>query len=84
MAPRRAYGTRIDALLAAVTSPAGLGQQFGAGLSEAELRYLINAEWARTADDVVWRRSKLGLRLTPQQIASIDEAMRRLRYQKAA
>ena len=72
----RAYGTRIDTMLDGVTSEAGLGRQFGAGLSEAELRYLIGAEWARTADDVVWRRSKLGLRLTPAQIEAIDAVMK--------
>ena len=42
-----------------------LGAVFGADLTEAELRYLVEAEWARTAADVVWRRSKLGLRLSP-------------------
>ncbi|MBC7636867.1 MAG: glycerol-3-phosphate dehydrogenase, partial [Acetobacteraceae bacterium] len=47
------------------------GQDFGAGLSEAEIRYLIVHEFARSADDIVWRRSKLGLRLTPDQIATI-------------
>ena len=65
----RAYGTRIDTLLAGATA---LGQDFGAGLSEAEIRYLIAHEFARSADDIVWRRSKLGLRLTPDQIATID------------
>ncbi|MGD0110217.1 MAG: glycerol-3-phosphate dehydrogenase, partial [Rhodopila sp.] len=48
----------------------------GADLTEAELRYLVSAEWARTAQDVVWRRSKLGLRLTEGEIATIDDAMR--------
>ena len=80
----RAYGTGIHTLLAGISAPAGLGQQFGAGLSEAELRYLIDVEWATTAEDVVWRRSKLGLRLTPEQIAAIDDAMRDLRYARAA
>lgn len=74
----RAYGTRIDTLLDGAASEADLGRQFGAGLTEAELRYLAAAEWARTAEDVVWRRSKLGLRLTPEQIAAVDEAMRGL------
>jgi glycerol-3-phosphate dehydrogenase len=54
---------------------ADLGRVFGADLTEAELRYLVNAEWARTADDVVWRRSKLGLLLSPDQIAAIDDAI---------
>jgi len=65
----RAYGTKIDTLLADATE---LGQDFGAGLSAAEIRYLIAYEFARSAEDVVWRRSKLGLRLTPDQIATID------------
>jgi glycerol-3-phosphate dehydrogenase len=41
-------------------------------LTEAEVRYLISEEWARTAEDIVWRRSKLGLRLTPEEIAALD------------
>ena len=45
-------------------------------LTEAEVRYLIEQEWARTAEDVVWRRSKLGLRLTPAEIAALDAWMR--------
>ncbi|MEA2742479.1 MAG: glycerol-3-phosphate dehydrogenase, partial [Acetobacteraceae bacterium] len=72
----RAYGTRIHRLLHGATSYADLGREFGAGLTEAELRYLIAAEWARSAADVVWRRSKLGLRLSPGQVTAIDDAMR--------
>ena len=71
----RAYGTRIDRLIGNATCRADLGRVFGSDLTEAELRYLVSAEWARTAADVVWRRSKLGLRLSPDQIAAIDEAM---------
>jgi glycerol-3-phosphate dehydrogenase len=72
----RAYGTRIDAVLNGATSIADLGKVFGADLTEAELRYLVRTEWARTAEDVVWRRSKLGLRLSAEQIAAVDDAMR--------
>jgi glycerol-3-phosphate dehydrogenase len=71
----RAYGTRALVLLAGATSAADLGRVFGADLTEAELRYLASAEWATTAEDVVWRRSKLGLRLTPAQVAAIDTAL---------
>ena len=71
----RAYGTRIDQILGDATCYADLGQEFGADLTEAELRYLMRAEWARTAEDVVWRRSKLGLRLSAEQIAEVDTAM---------
>ena len=70
----RAYGTRANGFI----GDADTGCAFGADLTEAELRYLIDAEWARTAEDVVWRRSKLGLRLTAAEIAAIDSAMRRL------
>jgi glycerol-3-phosphate dehydrogenase len=72
----RAYGTRIDRLLDGATCFDDLGRVFGADLTEAELRYLMEAEWARTAEDVLWRRSKLGLRMTAEQIAAVDEAMR--------
>jgi glycerol-3-phosphate dehydrogenase len=74
----RAYGTNVDAVLGHADTAEALGQDFGAGLSEAELRYLARAEWARTAEDVVWRRSKLGLRMSPTQIAAVDMAMRRI------
>jgi glycerol-3-phosphate dehydrogenase len=74
----RAYGTRVDRFLGHATCAADLGHVFGADLTEAELLYLARTEWARTAEDVVWRRSKLGLRLSTEQIAAIDEAMRRM------
>jgi glycerol-3-phosphate dehydrogenase len=57
----RAYGTRIDRVLGVARSLDDLGTHFGADLTEAEVRYLIKHEWAETADDVLWRRSKLGL-----------------------
>ena len=57
---------------------ADLGTEYGAGLTEAELRYLVRAEWVRTGEDVLWRRSKLGLHLTPEQRAAVDAAVRRI------
>jgi glycerol-3-phosphate dehydrogenase len=72
----RAYGTRIDRVIGDAGCAADLGPVFGADLMEAELRYLVDEEWARTAADVVWRRSKLGLRLSTEQIEAIDGAMR--------
>ncbi len=74
----RAYGTRIRMLLGSATSLDDLGRDYGAGLTEAELRYLVRHEWVRRADDAVWRRSKLGLRLSAAQIAAIDEALDRM------
>src|SRR4051794_33540260 len=67
-----AYGTRAVKLLGNARSMADLGKSFGATLTEREVSYLVTAEWALTAEDIVWRRSKLGLRLTEEQIAGID------------
>jgi glycerol-3-phosphate dehydrogenase len=44
-----------------------LGRSFGAGLTERENNYLVRHEWARTPDDILWRRSKLGLRMTQDE-----------------
>lgn len=71
----RAYGTEAHDLLAGADEAADLGRDFGATLTEAELRWLYAREFARTAEDVVWRRSKLGLRLTDAEIAAIDDWM---------
>jgi glycerol-3-phosphate dehydrogenase len=68
-----AYGTRAGQVLGDAKSPADLGQSFGATLSEREVKYLMSVEWARTADDIVWRRSKLGLRLSAGEIAALDD-----------
>ena len=59
----RAYGTRIEAVIGSAGSLGELGAHMGGNLYEAELRYLFDAEYARTAQDVLWRRSKLGLHL---------------------
>ncbi|WP_366655412.1 glycerol-3-phosphate dehydrogenase [Fodinicurvata sp. EGI_FJ10296] len=71
----RAYGIEARDILRDARSADDLGRDFGATLTEAELRWLMAREYARTADDVVWRRSKLGLKLTPEQIAAIDDWM---------
>jgi glycerol-3-phosphate dehydrogenase len=59
----RAYGTQVHTLLDGVTSENGLGEHFGGDLYARELEYLEAHEFARAADDVLWRRSKLGLHL---------------------
>jgi glycerol-3-phosphate dehydrogenase len=61
----RAYGTRVEGLLGDAASMADLGEDFGAGLTAREVDYLAASEWARTAEDVLWRRTKLGLHLPP-------------------
>ncbi len=59
----RAYGTRVEALLGSARGLTDLGEDLGGGLHEAEAEYLIQREWALSADDILWRRSKLGLHL---------------------
>lgn len=56
-----AYGTRLAAVLGEAKARADLGPSFGEGLTGAEVRYLMAHEWARFADDILWRRTKLGL-----------------------
>jgi glycerol-3-phosphate dehydrogenase len=80
----RAYGTEAREVLGDATKVDDLGRDFGATLTEAELRWLMAREYARTAEDVVWRRSKLGLRLTEAQIAEIDGFMFGERLAQAA
>src|SRR6202023_2795805 len=64
-----AYGTRAAKWLGNAKSADDLGQSFGATLTESEVRYLMTNEWALTAEDVVWRRSKLGLLMSSDEIA---------------
>ena len=71
----KAYGTEARIILGDASEAADLGQDFGATLTEAEVKWLISREFARTAEDVVWRRSKLGLRLSKDQIAALDAFM---------
>jgi glycerol-3-phosphate dehydrogenase len=72
----RLYGTRASALLGDALSIADLGQNFGADLTEAEVRYLIANEWAVTAEDVLWRRTKRGLHLDATQTVALEAWMR--------
>ena len=69
----RAYGTTALAIFVGASCLADCGRDFGHGLTEREVRHLITREWARTAEDVLWRRTKLGLRFGPEEAASLDE-----------
>ena len=68
----RLYGTRADVFLGDAAAPADLGEAFGHGLTAAEADYLITQEWARTAEDILWRRTKLGLHFTPAETARLE------------
>ncbi|MGJ0502225.1 MAG: glycerol-3-phosphate dehydrogenase [Methylocystis sp.] len=69
----RAYGTRVLQILNDARAFSDLGRDFGRGLTEAEIAYLREKEWARTADDVLWRRSKLGLHMSDAQQQALRE-----------
>ncbi|MGP2492234.1 glycerol-3-phosphate dehydrogenase [Mesorhizobium sp. PUT5] len=69
----RLYGTRARVLLGSAGSKAELGRDFGAELYEAEVRYLVDNEWARTAEDILWRRTKRGLHFSPAQVAALED-----------
>jgi glycerol-3-phosphate dehydrogenase len=71
----RAYGARVARVLKQAQQLSDLGAQVAPGLYEAELHYLQREEWAHTADDVLWRRSKLGLHLTEAQRAAVADWM---------
>lgn len=70
------YGTRVAQVLGDARCMEDLGILFGEGLTEAEVRYLQRHEWALTADDVLWRRTKLGLHLQPPDVAALGIYLR--------
>ncbi len=71
-----AYGTRAYQIVEGVRTAEDWGASFGADLSEREVRYLMEHEWARTAEDVLWRRSKLGLAVSALDAGRLDDWMR--------
>jgi len=80
----RAYGTDSRALLGVASALTDLGEGFGATLTAREVAWLMDREYARTAEDVIWRRSKLGLRMDKAQIARLDEWMQARAAKQAA
>jgi len=71
----RAYGTKTPELLGDASRREDLGRAFGAGLTEREIAYLVETEFAQTADDVLWRRSKLGLHMSAQERGEVEAWM---------
>ena len=71
----RSYGTLARTILGDAKSRADLGRDFGHGLSEREVAYLIDREWACCAEDVLWRRTKLGLRFSGAEVAALEAWM---------
>jgi glycerol-3-phosphate dehydrogenase len=70
-----AYGSRVAEILADAKSRADLGQAFGPALTAAEVRYLMAREWARFPDDILWRRSKLGLTMSSEDREALTAFM---------
>ncbi len=69
----RAYGTQARVWLGEAKDAAALGVDFGHGLTEAEVAHMMAREWAQTSEDMLWRRSKLGLRLDRAQVARLEQ-----------
>ena len=67
----RRHGTHAQA----VVGDGDLGEDFGAGLTERELRYFVEREWAQTAEDILWRRTKTGLLMTPAQRERVAQVL---------
>lgn len=80
----RAYGTDARMMLAGVDKLEGTGKAFGGTLTEIEVVWLMKHEFAYDAEDVVWRRSKLGLRLSKDEISVLNDWMRNARESRPA
>ncbi|WP_316358849.1 glycerol-3-phosphate dehydrogenase [Devosia sp.] len=72
----RLYGSKAPIVLGDAQNVGALGQHFGADLYAAEVDYLVANEWARTAQDVLWRRTKLGLRVSANEVAALEDYLR--------
>lgn len=70
-------GTRAYSILNEIATPRDLGPMFGAGLAAHEVDWLVRNEWARTADDILWRRTKFGLGMTAQEIKQLGDHLAR-------
>jgi len=78
----RAYGTEAVDILGEAREASALGPDFGATLTGAEVRWQMRREFAREAADVVWRRTRLGLRMSAEQIAALDRWMQQERHDR--
>ncbi|MCK0746469.1 glycerol-3-phosphate dehydrogenase [Chromohalobacter nigrandesensis] len=78
------YGALCLRFLHGVSREDQLGDAFGAGLTQAEVDYLVREEWAHSPDDILWRRTKLGLRFTPEQHQRLTAYLERHCHSHAA
>jgi glycerol-3-phosphate dehydrogenase len=73
----RAYGTRATRLLDGIRTRDDMGESFGGGLTRLEVDYLVREEWARSADDILWRHTKCGLAATPADVLRLRACLGR-------
>ena len=78
------YGSLCLSFLDNACREEDLGEAFGAGLTAAEVDYLLEREWARDADDILWRRTKLGLRLSADEVDRLSRYITHRREAQAA
>jgi glycerol-3-phosphate dehydrogenase len=74
----RAYGTRARDILRGAKKLSDMGEHFGIGIYEAEVRYLVSAEWAMSADDILWRRSRLGLHVDDETAKKLARFLKKM------
>ena len=74
----RMYGNLGSKILKDAKRYDDLGEFFGGNLYESEVRYLIENEWARSVEDILWRRTKEGLRLSKNEMAKLDQFLKRV------
>ncbi len=74
----RAYGSQLGKVLGDAKAMADMGLCFGADLHQREVEYLVESEWARSGDDILWRRSKLGLHFTASQVTRLEDFVSQL------
>jgi glycerol-3-phosphate dehydrogenase len=75
------YGTRATHMLGKATELSDMGEELAPGIYEKEARYLYEVEWARSAEDILWRRTKCGLNSKPEHIERLQEWMKRMTQQ---
>ncbi len=75
----RTYGTRMDYFLHGKGSTDDLGEHLGEGVYQSEIKYLVTYEWAQSAEDIIWRRGKLGLHISEETIEAIEQSVHNLR-----
>ena len=80
----KTYGAQAVDLLGDVTSLEDMGVNFGADFYEREVRYLVDREWAQTVEDILWRRTKMGLRLEASEVETLKQWLDENQGQAAA